>query len=113
MVECGGARVGTLTKGELWMTYTAVYPPPLLRFCLREMVMVNKQALRLASLSRGCQGSGPSSRRGTTALTPKETGGGGVRGRYCLESVCCHYSLPLSSVASYGARQQHTGLSVW
>ena len=50
-----------------------VCPPPL-RFYLREMVMVNKQALRLASLSRSCQGAGPSSRRGTTTLTPKETG---------------------------------------
>ena len=49
-------------------------PPPPLRFYLREMVMVNKQALRLASLSRSCQGAGPSSRRGTTTLTPKETG---------------------------------------
>ena len=87
-----------------------VCPPPL-RFYLREMGMVNKQALRLASLSRSCQGAGPSSRRGTTTLTPKETGVC-VRERHCLDSVCCHYSLPLISVASWGSAAAHGALCV-
>ena len=33
--------------------------------------------------------------------------------RHGLDSVSSHYSLPLSSVASYSVRQQHKGLSVW
>lgn len=86
-----------------------VCPP--LRFYLREMVMVNKQALRLASLSKGCQGAGPSSRRGTTTLTPKETGVC-VRERHCLDSVCCHCSLPLINVAPRGSAAAHGALCV-
>ena len=52
----------------------AVLWPHPLRFCLREMVLVNKQALRLVPLGRGCQGARASSRRGTAALTRNERG---------------------------------------
>lgn len=55
-------------------TSPAVLWPHPLRFCLREMVLVNKQALRLVPLSRGCEGARASSRRGTAALTRNERG---------------------------------------
>ena len=68
----------------------------------------------LTSLSKSCRGGGGAfSRHGTTALTPKETMWMVVGVRHCLDSVSSHYSLSLSSMAFYSARQQHTGLSVW
>ena len=53
---------------------TAVLWSRPLRFCLRDMVLVNKQALRLVPLTGGCEGAGPSSRRGASALIQKERG---------------------------------------
>lgn len=58
------------------------------RFCLREIVLVNKQALRLASLSEVCEEAGRSSRRGTAALTTKQTGvWGGTAGQRVASPV--------------------------
>ena len=75
--------------------------------------MVNKQALRLTSLAKGCQGGGAFSRHGTTALTPKETSVDGSGWETLLGQCVQPLQSALSSVASYSARQQHTVLSVW
>ena len=86
MVGVWWCHVSAPIKGKLWMKYvhTGLYsasswPCTPTADLPAEMVMVNKQALRLTSLSRGCQGAGAFSRHDTTALTPKETSvdGGG------------------------------------
>ena len=123
MVRVWWCHVGALIKGKLWMKYvhTGLYsasswPRTPTANCLPPSQVLpagDGHGEHLTLLSKSCQGAETFSRHGTTVLTPKETMWMVVGMRHCLDSVSSHYSLSLSSVASYSARQQHMGLSVW
>ena len=123
MVGALWCHVGAPIKGKLWMKYvhTGLYSASSWPCTATADSLPLPQVLpvgyghgeHLTSLSKSCQGAGTFSRHGTTALTPKETMWMVVGVRHCLDSVSSHYSLSLSSMAFYSARQQHMGHSVW